>query len=404
VIDSIIIKNFKAFKNETVVLGHHTMFIGTHASGKTTILEALDVFFNHIIDHSDIRNKRNDVTVEIQIEENHYKKVFSPPHYVFNPEKSTGDFSKLQDYVYLYMPKKPYPLHYFINQCLSLHYTVHCELNTSESLWDLSMFSDHKPLINNHFFREKAFHPNQTLTLREEKKTRFKMLKIPEEVKMLLGVDEIEKSFHYYDYKKLLSNLHQAFFVSKQKQFINDFPHALHPLYKKDIQGELDTITTPLVSTRRKPFILVEGKTDVPWFEKGLEIIGRFSDYRVLPCGGYGNITFVETQLKKANYRTLVITDGDMVSNGKYYRLTRDIIEMYTDINYLNKHLGTSFKAVPKNKKVFLKALDESDEVVKRKLASYATNRLHKSHPFVQELLSIIEHYEKNQPKYYNKG
>ncbi len=400
-IDALVIKNFKAFKDETVVLGHHTMFIGTHASGKTTILEALNLFFNHALDRSDVRNKRKSVIIEVQIGGNHYKKVFTPPHFVIDTESSEGQWHRLEDYVYFYMPKTPYPLAYFANQCMSLHYTVHCTLDATENLPNLSVVEPMKGTLLSSYTEIKDYRSKQSLNPKETKKARARMLNIPSRKKVLLGIDEVEQSLRFRDYRDILSKLHQAFFVSKQKQFINDFPHALHPLYKSDIQKEIDTVTTPLERTRRKPFILVEGKTDVPWFENGLEILGRFKDYRVIPCGGYGNIEFVETQLKKANYRTLVITDGDMVSDGKYYRLSRDVIEMYTDIDYLNETMGTRFKKMPANKKEFFKHLGNSDESTKRKLASYAAHHLHEGHPFVLELRDIIEAYESNQPKYY---
>jgi len=394
-IDALSISNYKAFLDKTIVLGHHTMFIGTHASGKTTILEALDVFFNHAIKYEHIRNKQKDVIIDIHIVTDHYKKVFSPPQYTLNLEKSSQNLAKLKDYLYLYMPKKPYPIEYFKNQCLSFYYNASLSENAN-----LTHFKN-GPIIFQHTH---VMHLNtypKDLSPQTLKTMRYETIPELKNKRLLLGVDEIEKSFHFNDYKPLMDKVAQVFLVSKQKRFINDFEHTLHPLYKLDIQKELDTLTTPLTQSKRKPFILVEGKTDVPWFEKALDLLNKFSDYRVLPCGGYGNITFVNQQLKKANFRTLVITDGDMLSDQSYYRLKKDVIEMYTDIEYLNEHLHTHLKSTPPTKRQFFKAINESDEIVKRKLSTYATHHLNKDHQFVKEIQTILNDYESKQPNYY---
>ncbi len=45
-IESIYIKNFKKFERTTIVIKKHNLFIGENDSGKSTILQALDIFFN----------------------------------------------------------------------------------------------------------------------------------------------------------------------------------------------------------------------------------------------------------------------------------------------------------------------------------------------------------------------
>ena len=46
-IDSIKIKNFRGYKDETKIeLNDLTVFVGKNDIGKSTILEALDIFFN----------------------------------------------------------------------------------------------------------------------------------------------------------------------------------------------------------------------------------------------------------------------------------------------------------------------------------------------------------------------
>ena len=46
-IDSVKIENFRCFKNETIVFNDYTCFIGSNGSGKSTILNALNIFFKN---------------------------------------------------------------------------------------------------------------------------------------------------------------------------------------------------------------------------------------------------------------------------------------------------------------------------------------------------------------------
>jgi len=50
-IEHIFIKNYKAFQRENIPLDKNTLLIGSNNSGKTTILEALDLFFNNVLNH-----------------------------------------------------------------------------------------------------------------------------------------------------------------------------------------------------------------------------------------------------------------------------------------------------------------------------------------------------------------
>ena len=45
-LSQIYIKNFKAFEKETIPIEKHNIIIGENDAGKSTILQALDIFFN----------------------------------------------------------------------------------------------------------------------------------------------------------------------------------------------------------------------------------------------------------------------------------------------------------------------------------------------------------------------
>ncbi len=383
-IDHLYIENYRAFKSEDVVLGNHTMFIGTNSSGKTTILKALDAFFNHAFERANIRNKSKDFIIELIIDNKQYKKCFSPPHYTLNYEKCAGNFDDLRLYRYLYMPKPPYPLSYLHNQLLSL---------SSEPERTRDSLSVQAPLVLEKQHVEYAFESDERIRKADRKQQRMALLEKYGPQKLLLGVDEIEQSFLLHDMDALIASSHQVFFVSKRKNFINAFIHTIHPLYKSDVQKEIDTVTKPLSQSKQRPFLLVEGKYDVAWFEGALRHLNKDKAYRVLPCGGFGNIPFVKEQLDKAGYRSLIVTDGD-VKLEQAYRLKKDIVELYANPAFLKRYLHDHIDSVPQTKQTFIRALKAPQSAMKSILASHALNHMKPENPLVGELKTILDHYE----------
>ena len=165
-------------------------------------------------------------------------------------------------------------------------------------------------------------------------------------------------------------------------------PYQREFIYKdKQRDAVIDTITKVFAKNHKKKLLLVEGKYDVAWFEKGLSLLDEFSNYRVIPCGGYGNIQYVRTQLEKEGYTTITIVDGDVSSDDS---LKREVIELYADIDYINKRFNMSFKNMPRRKKEFFKKFHVKDDVVKKVLSSWAKKNLSLDSVFVQELDILI--------------
>ena len=103
-IDHLFIKNFKAFKKENIPLDRNTLLIGTNASGKTTVLEALDLFFNNVFNLNHVRDKNEDVVIEIHINDERYRKVYTPPLYKINFQKCIGKMYEINHIKYLHIP------------------------------------------------------------------------------------------------------------------------------------------------------------------------------------------------------------------------------------------------------------------------------------------------------------
>lgn len=47
-IESVRIENFRSFKDETIKLNNYTCFVGVNGSGKSTVLNALNVFLDNV--------------------------------------------------------------------------------------------------------------------------------------------------------------------------------------------------------------------------------------------------------------------------------------------------------------------------------------------------------------------
>lgn len=114
-IEQIFIKNFKAFEKETIPIEKHNILIGENDSGKSTILQALDIFFNQEkIDKNFIRDITIPVEIGILVNRKFYKKTYSPS--TFKGQVTIGDISELSNLRYIYIPINSYEPSKLINQ------------------------------------------------------------------------------------------------------------------------------------------------------------------------------------------------------------------------------------------------------------------------------------------------
>ena len=136
-----------------------------------------------------------------------------------------------------------------------------------------------------------------------------------------------------------------------------------------------------------KIYLLVEGKYDVNWFETALRLLNKDDKYTVIPCGGSGNIAYVEEQLIKEGFKTIVVMDGDTLKKGS---LKRDVIEQYADVSYINNRFSLNLEYMPKKKHAFFKKFYVKDDVVKNVLSRWAKKNLTLQNEFVKELDIIL--------------
>ena len=386
-VEHIYIKNYKAFEKENIPIEEHVLLIGTNNSGKTTILEALDLFFNGRLRHDYIRDKTKDVKIECSIGEKRYRKVYSPPLFFLNQELSIGDFRELLDILYIFVPKDVSGA-YLVEELLRVNMHALLREQMHSSLQGAYDYLD--GVKDRDFFSLSRIDVSLEIGSMNEvmdKKWFTSILKGVHHPKVILGIDHLEDTFDDSVLNSLPGLYNQTIITTKEDSLIEDYPYYVQALYKEDVKEETDT--TLRVSTKQydKTMLLVEGKYDVAWFERALKLLGKYSDYRVIPCGGYGNIPHVEEQLKKAGFKTLVVTDGDA---RKKSSLKREVIELYADIDYINRKFHTNFERMPKRKWQLFKAIHTKDDVVKKVLSTWAKNHLAKDSAFVKELNKIL--------------
>ena len=103
IIKSVYIKNFKAYDKKSIDLYRNNIFIGENDSGKSTILQALNIFFNQDnIDKNFVIDINQSVEIGVLTEENKYiKKVYKVK--TFKLDSIIGNIDDLQGLSYVYL-------------------------------------------------------------------------------------------------------------------------------------------------------------------------------------------------------------------------------------------------------------------------------------------------------------
>lgn len=388
-IDHIFIKNYKAFDRKNIPLDKFTLLIGTNDSGKTTVLDALDLFFNNRLNQDYIREKDKDVVVEVHIDDERYRKVYTSPTFELDYSACIGDMFDINHIKFLYV-KKEINNPKLLNDIMSINLTK--KLDVEELQKAVKVFDYIDGTLGNSAYP--LFKVDTTYEMAVPKGVSFSKTDYTNIISnityqyLIIGIDNYEDNFLVEGLNKLTTFTYQTLFTTNEQTVIDDFDYFVHALYKDDVVTEFETIRKQVSTKTPKRYLLVEGKYDVAWFEQGVKLLNAQDKYRVIPCGGSGNIEFIEKQLQKEGFKTIVITDGDTHSKTS---LKRDIIELYANLDYVNSRFATNFKEMPKSKRVFFKAINVKDDIVKKILSSWARKRLEADSEFVLELEAILE-------------
>ena len=429
-IQSIYIKNFKAWKNANFSLnGGGVIFVGEHGSGKSSILQALDCFFNQErIDDESIIDHSQDVEIGIRINRTFLKKRFIGKAHravIDNPE---ADWSQIDGLYYLYVlgtEKSPLTLVKELarsrveqmidprfraqfealanqaidsvlnemNDALALNgskpgeITAKSKLNPSRAVnYDLSFdetfvneVTEHGPSVIDDLI-------SSSLTAGNYKNVIF-------------GIDGIEDSFKAADFPYFIERLSDTFgqlLLTTHSQKILQSGHNLQTIPVGDNPQMYVAELLSGLRTNQRAFLLVEGKFDLPWYRKALELLGATDLYTVLPGGG-SNVELLRKELIHLGLHCVLIFDGDMKSkenrNARKYALSRDCVELYTPDSLLK----TLFNCIPPkhHKKAFFTTIRKtgthlSDDGIKDMIAERIADSLDENSEFIKELGEII--------------
>ena len=386
-IEHIFIKNYKAFRKENIPLDKHTLLIGSNKTGKTTVLEALDLFFNHEFKKEYVLDQQKDVAVEIHINETRYRKTFSPPHYLINYKKCIGDLFDINYLKYLYIPTSIHNPK-LLNDILTINMSDKISPEMQAKVSKVSDYID--GVTGNSNYKIFRIAPKFEMMIKENlsysKEEYTKMVSNITYPHLIVGIDNYEINFQKEALADILKYSYQTIFTTNEKKIVKTYDYHIKALYKGDKTSDYETIQKRLHSGKK--YLLVEGKYDVAWFERALELLQKDDEYSVIPCGGSGNIAFVKEQLEKENYQTITITDGDTKKKGS---LEKDIIELYADKQYINNRFNTNFSEMPTSKNVFFKHINVKDDVVKSVLSRWAKKNLTNDHQFVKEVSELLK-------------
>jgi AAA15 family ATPase/GTPase len=387
VIDAIFIKNYKIFERETIRLDSHNIIIGENDSGKSSILEALDIFFNHekISNTNLVRDIDNDVEIGVLIGQDFYKKIYTgkTKKVTYNAD----DFSDFPDIQYIYIDSNTQDIVKIINDLSTAKSIEILDDATIETIEDKMRIASQQVLdsidpdmivINQettNFDIEPQIKIDSALKFKIsssgipiegrgsgfKKNVLYSLLTKNTYNNVILGIDEIENSLSIRNSKDLIELITTRFpqtLITTHSPKILEVSkrHNIIPRFSTNI-STITQLLNLLDSTQETVYILIEGKFDIPWIRRVLNLteIEGLGDYVLLPSGGSSNIDVLANELSINGRRVIKIFDGD--TNNDDYKLSKDIIEMYAPLDELNSIFSVELETYPLNKQDFFDSL-----------------------------------------------
>ena len=405
-IQSIYIKNFKAWgKGVFKLFGRSTMLVGENATGKTSLLEALDFFFNRSrMDPACIVDPTRDVEIGVRVNGQNFRKIFDARTHDAYLEESGADWSVIEAMRYVFVPAEG-----------RMPGAVQASLREA----DADAAGERKTAGQE--ARGLEYRHAETVCGRgktpsgDDARTAkvLSLLTGAERRNVVLGIDDIETSLLLdgdpEGLVKLIGAVGQAIVATKsQDMMLDDDAVLVYPVGEEPgpkIARMIGSTATP-----ETVFLFVEGQYDLPWYKRGLELLGLTDRYKVLPGGG-SNVDVLFSEFRKLGFRCALVRDGDMAEKADPSRgdfaIERDCIEMYAPDELLRACFGI---VPPRTKNEFFPKIQRSvarnagntragksrlsKDDVKSIIAERVAEYLRKDDPFVVELAGILEAVE----------
>jgi len=417
-LQSIYIKNFKAWRKGVFkFFGKSAALVGENASGKTSMLEALDFFFNRErMDAACIIDPQRDVEIGVRIDGQNYRKVFDHETLDARPYDEDVDWSAIDSVRYLYVPATGRSASAV---ALELARARMAEAAAGEPPAGVERAADRAlvslPSGAGASLRVKACAPEALqlgLPGRVDIPDARQLIVRSSYRRLILGIDDIEES-------ELAAGTAEG--VSELKRHVGQLVISTnsHGMLPNDpdmlVYAVGDTPGAHVAGTiagaagadgRERLFMLVEGQYDLPWYKRAIELLRREGEVQVLPGGG-SNVDALCRELRGLDYRCIIVRDGDMAfksdPSAGDFAIERDCIEMYAPDKLLLDCFGV---VPPRTKEAFFERIASSpsersqgtrtrkarysNDDIKSIIAEHITSYLSRDSDFVRELASIL--------------
>ncbi len=367
--------------------------IGDNDSGKSTVLEALDIFFNKDkIEKELIRNPDVDIEIGVlvydELSSYHFiKKIYKGKTGKFDSVE--GNQSSLNSMSYVFIQANSIDVKKLISDLaiakakhdITIEMTDQIQTLYENSVNDVLSTIDGQLMIVGH--GTTSFSQKTTLKLESavkydisssgvpiegrgsgyKKTVMYSLLTKSKYENVIIGIDEIENSLSIKNAIQLLNIVENLFC---QSLITTHSVHLMSCVNSNSVipilnNTDAETVADMLLglgNVDNKTFVLVEGKTDMKWINKVLTLIGKQDEYIVIQCGGSGNIDPVKNELIRKGFGCRVIKDGDRHC---VESLSKECIELYITLEGLNSLFGLSETVVPTDKNTFFSLIKSSN-------------------------------------------
>lgn len=404
------------------------LLIGENDSGKSTVLEALDVFFNKDkVEKELIRNLDIDVEIGILIcdgdmQYSFIKKIYKGKTGKF--DSVVGNVSSISSISYVFIQANSVDVKKLISDLAiaKVKQDISSEMNNQlQALYEdsvndvLSTIDGQLMIVGNGLT---TFSQKTTLKLESAVKYEISSAGIPIEGRgsgykktvvyslltkskyenVIIGIDEIENSLSTKNATQLIGvvkNLFCQSFITTHSVHLMSCVNSNNVITIMSNSGAetVAEMLSGLGNISYKTFVLVEGKTDMIWINKVLSLIGEQDNYIVIQCGGSGNINPVKNELIKKGFNCRVIKDGDTNCEES---LSKECIELYITLDKLNELFGLAEITVPTSKDIFFNIIKSnnptlSEDSIKETISENVDSFLLVDNQLIQDVKKLLE-------------
>lgn len=448
-ITKIYIDNFKAFRDTEILLdqdNNGTVFIGENDSGKSSILQAMDYFFNAEelykgkIDEDLIPDPSKNVVIGVRIGNRFYRRVFTGKTHKLNTPDDEENSSELEKIRYIYLPATLSDPVDLLGRLASAKFDEMVDVKLVEQVeqaaqeaFDLVLQGVDPGLVvvgqdETSLKGSAAISIGKSVAYKIEsdgipaagrgtgfsKNLSYAMLVGTQFDNLILGIDEVENSFSLRNCSDLLEQIKermkQVFVTTHSGAVLRATPdYSVYPLGGNAVSSVAEVLKG--LGEGNKPFLLIEGKYDLPWYKTALSLLGFSNEYYVIPAGG-SNLALLQQELTATGLRCLSISDGDTEgardASRFEYAIDKECIELYIPDSLqqelFGKLIDCSSKARffdeavgilrPDCEKEDRSKMNKAKDDVKDLIASKITNHLELDFEFVKEVESILRQFE----------